>query len=117
MSEGAPPSQVARRGPPPIPRGDTPPSTPGLPPESPLDELIALCAAEADSTDNKRRAADLKARVALLLWDGRGDAARAQSLLDKLDHPLAANIRLAMALEARDDDKLAACVADGKRRP
>jgi tetratricopeptide (TPR) repeat protein len=115
MSE-APPSQLVRRGPPPIPRGETSASA-QAPTESPLDELIALCAAEAESTDQKKRAADLKARVALMWWDARGDAARAQALLDKLDHPLAPNIRLALAVEARDDEKLAACVADSKRRP
>src|SRR5579859_6126830 len=114
MSEGTPPAQVQRRGPPPIPLTATPVT---MPPESPLDELIALCAAEGDSTENKKRAADLKARVALLSWDGRGDRERAQALVDKLDHPLAPNLRLALALDARDDERLAACAGDGKRRP
>jgi tetratricopeptide (TPR) repeat protein len=122
MSEGVPSTPV-RRGPPPIPRPADPhdPAAP-LPPigstaDSPVDELIALCAAEGESTENKKRSADLKARVALLCWDARGDLPRTLTLVEKLDHPLAAAIRLAAALESRDDDRLAACVADGKRRP
>ncbi len=117
MSEGAPPSPAPiRRGPPPIPRSDLPQAAAGAPVEAPVDELLALCAAEAESTDNRKRAADLKARVALLAWDGRGDLPRALALVEKLDHPVASAIRLAAALDSRDDDRLAACVADGKRR-
>src|SRR5690349_8576144 len=102
MSEGVPSTPV-RRGPPPIPR-PTDPSAP-LPPlgssaDSPIDELIAICSAEAEASENKKRSADLKARVALLSWDGRADLQKTLSLVEKLDHPLAAAIRLAAALEA-----------------
>ena len=89
MREGSPPSAApARRGPPPIPRGEATParlSTVGRR----LDELLALFAAEAEwqqeperekgqpltaeADDNRKRAHRSKLRVALLVWDGRGD--------------------------------------------
>jgi tetratricopeptide (TPR) repeat protein len=109
-------SAGGRRGPPPIPRPvDLEAQTaPGG--EAALDELLALLAAESESTDNRRRASDLKVRAALLAWDGRGDAARALALLDKAEHPLVAPIRLAAALETRDDALFAASIAEAKRR-
>src|SRR5258708_40164378 len=86
---------AARRGPPPLPRAaiDSALNMP-VAVESPVDELLALVAAEAETLEAvaaekrklspvgdgsdfkaKKRAADLKVRPAMLAWDGRGDLA------------------------------------------
>src|SRR3954471_7778275 len=132
----------ARRGPPPPPRGavDSQPSLLSPSAESAVDELLALIAAEAEShadalTDKaeksdkkkgsavsdadikaKKRAADLKVRAALLAWDGRGDVQKALAFVDKVDHPLVPAIRLAAAIELKDDAMLQACIAETKKR-
>src|SRR5438270_1246872 len=131
----------ARRGaggPPPLPRGavDSQPSLLSPSAESPVDELLALIAAEAESLDAppekeskkkggavsdvelkaKKRAADLKVRAALLAWDGRGDVQKALSLIDKVDHPLVPAIKLAAAIELKDDALLQVCIAETKKR-
>jgi tetratricopeptide (TPR) repeat protein len=86
-------------------------------------------------TENKRRAGDLRARAALLALDGQDGVARALSLVDKIDHPLAWAVQLAVALEPRGgagattasatsapqpavdpEAVLAACVAEARRR-
>jgi hypothetical protein len=141
MADGLTPSaSAARRGaaPPPPPRGavDSQPSLLSPSAESPVDELLALIAAEADSQDApvekeskkkgaavsdadlkiKKRAADLKVRAALLAWDGRGDVQKALSFVDKVDHPLVPAIKLAAAIELKDDALLQACIAETKKR-
>src|SRR6476646_9293075 len=129
MADGLTPSAAARRTgqPPPPPRGavDSQPSLLSPSAESPVDELLALIAAEADSLDSdkekdkegkkkggavsdaelkaKKRAADLKVRAALLAWDGRGDVQKALSFVDKVEHPLVPAIKLAAAIELKDD--------------
>ena len=131
-----------RRGPPPPPRGavDSQPSLLSPSAESAVDELLALIAAEAEShtealtekaeksekkkgsavSDSevkaKKRAADLKVRAALLAWDGRGDVQKALAFVDKVDHPLVPAIRLAAAIELKDDAMLQACIAETKKR-
>src|SRR6185312_16224219 len=115
----------ARRGsPPPLPRGavDSQPSLLSPSAESPVDELLALIAAEAESLESestssnkkkggavsdaeakaKKRAADLKVRAALLAWDGRGDVQKALGFVDKVEHPLVPAIKLAAAIELKD---------------
>ncbi|MCU1280839.1 MAG: serine/threonine protein kinase, partial [bacterium] len=130
----------ARRGggPPPLPRGavDSQPSLLSPSAESPVDELLALIAAEAESLDapaekeskkkggavsdaelkTKKRAADLKVRAALLAWDGRGDVQKALAFVDKVEHPLVPAIKLAAAIELKDDALLHACIAETKKR-
>src|SRR5438309_729003 len=115
-------SGARRSGPPPLPRGavDSQPSLLSPSAESPLDELLALIAAEADSQDEgkekkkgqavsdveakaKKRIADLKVRAALLAWDGRGDVQKALAFVDKVEHPLVPAIKLAAAIELKDD--------------
>src|SRR6185312_4504581 len=123
----------ARRGsPPPLPRGavDSQPSLLSPSAESPVDELLALVAAEAESLESestssnkkkggavsdaeakaKKRAADLKVRAALLAWDGRGDVQKALGFVDKVEHPLVPAIKLA------DDALLQACISETKKR-
>jgi tetratricopeptide (TPR) repeat protein len=97
--------------------------------------LLALIAAEADSQEPaekeskkkgaavsdadlkvKKRGADLKVRAALLAWDGRGDVQKALSFVDKVDHPLVPAIKLAAAIELKDDGLLQACIAETKKR-
>src|SRR4051812_37864351 len=139
MADGLTPSAAARRTgqPPPPPRGavDSQPSLLSPSAESPVDELLALIAAEADSLDGekpeskkkggavsdaelkaKKRAADLKVRAALLAWDGRGDVQKALSFVDKVEHPLVPAIKLAAAIELKDDALLQACMAETKKR-
>ncbi|MCA1664690.1 MAG: hypothetical protein LC659_10540, partial [Myxococcales bacterium] len=139
MADGLTPSASARRGsaPPPPPRGavDSQPSLLSPSAESPVDELLALIAAEADSVEPvdketkkkgqalsdvdlkvKKRGADLKVRAALLAWDGRGDVQKALSFVDKVDHPLVPAIKLAAAIELKDDALLQACIAEAKKR-
>src|SRR5262245_22519366 len=119
----------ARRGPPPLPRGtvDSQPSLLSVSAESPLDELLGLIAAEAASESQekkkgdpdakaKKRAADLRVRAALLAWDGRGDVQKALAFIDKVDHPLVPAIKLAAAIELKDDALLQACIAETKKR-
>ncbi|HEY2749504.1 MAG TPA: hypothetical protein VGL86_33020 [Polyangia bacterium] len=129
-------SGARRGGPPPLPRGavDSQPSLLSPSAESPLDELLALIAAEAESLEQphdgkkkggavsdaeakaKKRAADLKVRAALLAWDGRGDVQKALAFVDKVDHPLVPAIKLAAAIELKDDALLQACMAETKKR-
>src|SRR2546423_15430454 len=141
MADGLTPSAAARRTgqPPPPPRGavDSQPSLLSPSAESPVDELLALIAAEADSLDGdkdqkegkkkggavsdaevkaKKRAADLKVRAALLAWDGRGDVQKALAFVDKVDHPLVPAIKLAAAIELKDDAMLQVCIAETKKR-
>jgi hypothetical protein len=113
-----PPPTPVRRGPPPIPaRNQEEPTVEMTAPlESAVSELLALVVAEADAADNKRRASDLRARAALLIWDGLGDGPRAVALLDKVEHPIAAPLKLAAALIGRDEAALALCVADARKR-
>jgi tetratricopeptide (TPR) repeat protein len=99
--------------------------------EHPVDELLALVAAEAewqadgtsgkkgtagDSERAKKRASDLKVRAALLAWDGRFDVQKALAFVEQLEHPLVPSLRLAAAIEQGDETLLAACIADSKRR-
>ncbi|HEY1585962.1 MAG TPA: hypothetical protein VGH63_09765, partial [Polyangia bacterium] len=102
--------------------------------ESPVDELLALIAAEAESLETpadgkkkggavsdaeakaKKRAADLKVRAALLAWDGRGDVQKALAFVEKVEHPLVPAIKLAAAIELKDDALLQACIAETKKR-
>src|SRR6185369_15930293 len=140
MADGLTPSAAAARrgGQPPPPRGavDSQPSLLSPSAESPVDELLALIAAEADSLDapaekeakkkgsavsdaelkTKKRAADLKVRAALLAWDGRGDVQKALGFVDKVEHPLVPAIKLAAAIELKDDALLQACMAETKKR-
>ena len=141
MADGLaqPPSSAsgARRGsPPPLPRGavDSQPSLLSPSAESPLDELLGLIAAEAESLEAqpegkkkggavsdaeakaKKRAADLKVRAALLAWDGRGDVQKALAFVDKVEHPLVPAIKLAAAIELKDDALLQACITETKKR-
>src|SRR3954469_16179297 len=135
-------SGARRGGPPPLPRGavDSQPSLLSPSAESAVDELLALIAAEPEShadarTDKaeksdkkkgsavtdadakaKKRAADLKVRAALLAWDGRGDVQKALAFVDKVDHPLVPAIKLAAAIELKDDALLHACIAETKKR-
>jgi tetratricopeptide (TPR) repeat protein len=121
-----PPAAPSRRGPPPIPRSpDSPPvltdALPEPPPDSPpystIEELLGIVAQEVEAPSmDKRRAADLRARAGLLAWDGRGDLAQALGLIDKVEHPVLPALRLAAALETRDEALLAACLADAKKR-
>ena len=97
--------------------------------ESPLDELLALIAAEAESPEAdggkaykkkgvaaakrtakaKKRAADLKVRAALLAWDGRGDVQKALAFVDKVGAPAGAGDRSwSAAIELKDDALLQA---------
>src|SRR6185312_9624015 len=108
MADGLTSSSSGSRragGPPPPPRGavDSQPSLLSPSAESPVDELLALIAAEAESLEGeketkkkgqavsdaeakaKKRAADLKVRAALLAWDGRGDVQKALSFVDKVE--------------------------------
>ncbi|MDB4968944.1 MAG: repeat-containing protein [Myxococcales bacterium] len=146
MADGLsqPPASASggRRGPPPLPRGavDSQPSLLSPSAESAVDELLALIAAEAESHADalsekaekgekkkgsavsdadakaKKRAADLKVRAALLAWDGRGDVQKALAFVDKVDHPLVPAIKLAAAIELKDDAMLQACIAETKKR-
>ena len=99
-----------------------------------MDELLALIAAEAESPEGsvtekkkgaavsdaeakaKRRVADLKVRAALLAWDARGDVHKALAFVDKVEHPLVPAIKLAAAIELKDDALLQACIAETKKR-
>src|SRR5687767_14180796 len=99
MADGAQPPHAARRGPPPMPRGEATPAPVNAVPDSPLEELLALVAAEAEATENKRRGADLRVRAALLAWDSLGDLQKALSYVEKTEHPIVASLRLAAALE------------------
>src|SRR5437868_7719730 len=124
-----------RRSPPPVPRVavDSQPSILSPSAESYVDELLALVAAEAEALDAvaerkkgaavsdaevkaKKRAADLKVRAALLAWDGRGDVHKALALVDKVDHPLVPAIKLAAAVELKDEALLTACIGETKKR-
>jgi tetratricopeptide (TPR) repeat protein len=135
LSPPASASGTKRSGPPPLPRGtvDSQPSLLSPTAESPVDELLALIAAEADSHDEgkekkkgqavsdaeaktKKRIADLKVRAALLAWDGRGDVQKALALVDKVEHPLVPAIKLAAAIELKDDAALQACISETKKR-
>lgn len=101
--------------------------------ESSVDELLALVAAEADAGDGgserkkgaaisdgeakaKKRTNDLKVRAALLAWDGRADVQKALAFVDKVEHPLVPAIKLAAAIELKDDALLQACIAEMKKR-
>jgi len=81
-----------------------------------LADLWALCAAEAQATESRRRAGDLKVRAALLKLDADGDWAGARALVDKVDHPLAYSLQLGAALALADDVGFHDCVADARRR-
>ncbi len=125
----------ARRGPPPLPRAavDSQPSIVSPSADNPVDELLALVAAEAEwqqeperkkgqpqtaeaDAKAKRRAADLRVRAALLAWDGRSDVQKALALVDKVDHPLVPALKLAAAIELKDEQLLHACIAEAKKR-
>src|SRR4051812_15431845 len=120
MPDGtSPPSAAVRRGPPPVPRAPAEaPTTQGSngAGDSPLEELLALVTAEAEATEAKKRGADLKARAALLHWAAHGDSAKALSLIERIEHPLAPALRLAAALETNDEKLLNQCIADVKKR-
>src|SRR5262245_6045233 len=119
MADSASPPSPApvRRGPPPLPRasGESTPVTAPPAEAAPVEELLKMVVAEAEATDAKRRAADLRVRAALLAWDGGGDGDRAIALVDKIEHPIAPTLRLAAALLARDDAALQECVAEAKK--
>src|SRR5260370_9612203 len=51
-----------------------------------------------------------------MVGDGLGDGPRAVSLLEKVEHPIAAPLKLAAALIGRDEAALALCVADARKR-
>jgi tetratricopeptide (TPR) repeat protein len=118
MPDGTSPPAVVRRGPPPVPRAVVdPPSTPLISGgDSPLEELLALVTAEAEATESKKRGSDLKVRAALLHWAAHGDAQKAMSLIERVEHPMAPALKLAMALENSDEKLLNACIADVKKR-
>jgi tetratricopeptide (TPR) repeat protein len=82
------------------------PAQPGL-----AAELADLCAAEADATEAKRRAGDLKIRAALLALDA-GDERLARTRGDGAEHPLSWALRLALG----DAESLDTCVADATKR-
>ncbi|MDW8283999.1 MAG: hypothetical protein RMK29_20030 [Myxococcales bacterium] len=73
----------------------------------PLEELLQILQREMAS--DPARAAELKVRAALLLWDGRGQAEAALRLLAGVDHPVAHALRLQAAVEAADPAALRAC--------
>ena len=135
-----PASASARRGsgPPPLPRGavDSQPSLLSPSAESPRRRAarahrrrgrVARSAADKEAkkkggavsdaeAKTKKRAADLKVRAALLAWDGRGDVQKALGFVDKVEHPLVPAIKLAAAIELKDDALLQACIAETKKR-
>lgn len=83
---------------------------------SPVEELLGLIEAEAEVATDPKRAADLKVRAALLLWDGKGQAERALSLLQKVEHPLAPTLRLGLSLAIGELDALGPLAAEARRR-
>lgn len=93
----------------------SPPEPAPTPGEALLEELLVLLVSEAEAQAGPRRA-DLRARAALLAWDGRGDLTRALGLLEGIDHPLSPAIELAAALFRGEEEPLHACVAAAKRR-
>src|SRR5689334_3680499 len=128
-------SSGIRRGPPPLPRAavDSQPSIVSPSADSPVDELLALVAAEAEwqadggqakrgqpvgegELKARRRAADLRIRAAMLAWDARADVKKALALVNDVDHPLAPALKLAAAIELRDEALLSQCIAETRKR-
>src|SRR4051812_21476892 len=112
-SAAPPPTAQPRRGPPPIPRLLADATSP-MPTISAVDELLEILTGEIAAltkSSEGKRAADLSARAALLVWDAFGNQARALEILRDIDHPVAAALRLAVALERNDPTLLGACVA------
>ena len=58
----------------------------------------------------------LRVRAALLAWDGRSDVQKALALVDKVDHPLVPALKLAAAIELKDETLLQACIVEAKKR-
>ena len=83
---------------------------------SPVEELLGLVEAEAEAATDAKRAADLKARAALLLWDGKGMAERALATLNRVDHPVSPALRLGLVVSMGEWDGLAALAAEARRR-
>ncbi|MSP60684.1 MAG: hypothetical protein EXR72_10150 [Myxococcales bacterium] len=105
------PPLPSRRAPPPPPVTDGRP-----PPKGAIDQLIDLGRDEVGAGSERKRGDDLRVRLALLSWDGRGDPLTAAAWLEGVDHPAAHALRLQLALLSPDRADLSRLSEEALRR-
>src|SRR5882724_10873155 len=82
----------------------------------PLEELLHLLSLEIVKGRDAQQTAELKVRVALLLWDGRARPEEALRRIEGVEHPVATALRLQAALDAPDNAALLHFADEVQRR-